>query len=106
MRLPKIRSLNDDKEKEASVYISRSQDHDSDADGGLSISSNICKLIEGKISTETNSHPSHSESEDIVYFIDVAEEKGLTRTQWKLIKMPNKLKNGAEMTLKLCSGCS
>lgn len=53
------------------------------------------------ITAQTNSHPSHSRSQD-VYLIEAVEKKGLTWTLCKLIGMPNELRNGGELTLTKC----
>lgn len=67
---------NDAKENEVSAYSSPSQDHDSEANGSPSITSNIRKLIEGKIDilTKANYFPSLSFSR--YWLLDAIEEQG------------------------------
>lgn len=43
----KQNQTSDDRDNEVSTHTTPSQDHESEVDGGLSITSNIRKLIEG-----------------------------------------------------------
>lgn len=83
---------NDAKENEVSAYSSPSQDHDSEANGSPSITSNIRKLIEGKIDilTKANSFPSHSHCQDTDYWM-LLKSKGLIQIQCKLIQTLSRL---------------
>lgn len=87
------------------LLTSPSQDHDSDADGSLSITSNIHKRIEGKIdiSAKANSHSSHSQSQDVDYLIDATENEGQPELNGNY-RDANELSKGAKMTLNICNG--
>lgn len=61
-----------------SACTSFSQDHDSNVDGSPSITTNIRKLIKGKIhlSAKATSIPSHSQFQNVDCFVDAVEEVG------------------------------
>lgn len=69
------KQASDRKDYIASVYSSLAQNHETDGEASLSITSNIRKFIEGKVDISAkNSLPSNSKSLDIDHFVDVTEE--------------------------------
>lgn len=102
------KQASDSKETVAFVYSSPALNHDIDGEASLGITSNIHKLIEGKvdISTKTSTMPSHSNPRMLIILSLLLKRLVQILTLWMLIGMQNGLESGAALIQSQCDGWS